>query len=110
MTNYIEVPTDEQNAVTVEEFLNEHADELADPSELIFSKSISYVGAAVQEEVKAATGYDESKSKMHGCRVIDVLTLETRTLRERMQRHSAVREALNGDVDSDSSDDGHENY
>ena len=47
---------------------------------------------------------------MHGIGVQDVLSLETRTLRERMSRHQAVREALNADHDSDSSDEGYENY
>ena len=58
----------------------------------------------IDAEMKKMTGYN---ALMQGCGVQDVNALETRSLRERMARHRALRDSLR---DPDEDDDYYEEY
>ena len=107
LTNFVEVSQDGEEAgtMTVEDFFSTFADDIdqnmpIDAQALGLKKAVSYVDGSfdVSEDIKKLTGYN---TLMQGCGVVDVNTLESRTLLERMERHRAISDLLKVQSDSD---------
>ena len=85
--------------------MDDEGNQVLDAAQLL-TKQVSYVDGAhnIDAQIKKMTGYN---ALMQGCGIQDVNSLETRTLRERMARHRALRDTLR---DPDEDDDYYEEY